>query len=178
LVSEKYNRLTYLEYRTILARLDDTLFSQFLEGFHTLPAPMQYALLDMIGYKKDTRYLAFTEEAFRNNRGEVRIKALKSLAAIGYVPSIDPYISLLKSPEWEERMLAAKLIGSLREKKVLQELTQLLHDPVWWVRSQAGQSVMMFPKGRQVLQKVAENSTDLFARDMAMEWINRGGQRE
>jgi hypothetical protein len=178
LVSEKYNTLTYLEYRTIFARLDDTLFSKFLEGFDELPAPMQYALLDMIGYKKDTRYLAFTEDAFQNNRGEVRIKALKSLAAIGYVPSVDPYLSLLKSPEWQERMLAAKLVGSLREKTALDELTQLLHDPVWWVRSQAGQSVMMFPEGRDVLQKVADNTKDLFARDMAVEWINRGGQRE
>ncbi len=43
-------------------------------------------------------------------------------------------------------MLAAKLIGELKEEKGLNRLVELLHDQTWWVRFQAGQAIWSVPK--------------------------------
>jgi hypothetical protein len=169
-----YHDLSEYEYRSILMRLNHDLFDQFVLSFHKSTPPLQYAILDVISLKKAIEYRFFTENIFMSYKGEVKLRALKALAEIGYVSNIEPYLQLLHSSSWQERMVAAKLIGSIQEEKGIPRLIELLHDQIWWVRSQAGQSISQFPNGKAILQSVLETSKDTFARDMAWDWLHKG----
>ncbi|MFB3169206.1 HEAT repeat domain-containing protein [Neobacillus sp. 179-C4.2 HS] len=169
-----YHDLSEYEYRSILMRLNHDLFDQFILSFHKSTPPLQYAILDVISLKKAIEYRFFTENIFMSYKGEVKLRALKALAEIGYVSNIEPYLQLLYSSSWQERMVAAKLIGSIQEEKGIPRLIELLHDQIWWVRQQAGQSISQFPNGKAILQSVLETSKDTFARDMAWDWLHKG----
>ncbi|MFS0779118.1 HEAT repeat domain-containing protein [Neobacillus sp. 3P2-tot-E-2] len=169
-----YHDLSEYEYRSILMRLNHDLFDQFVLSFHKSTPPLQYAILDVISLKKALEYRFFTENIFMSYKGEIRLRALKALAEIGYVSNIEPYFQLLYSSSWQERMVATKLIGSIKEEKGIPRLVELLHDQIWWVRQQAGQSISQFPNGKVILQSVLETSKDTFARDMAWDWLHKG----
>lgn len=170
----KQEPLSDYEYRNILMRLDNKGLEQFILGFHRCQDPLKWAILDVIAIHRETSYTHFVEKVFGAYDSEVRLRALKALAAIGYVKDIKPYLSLSQSGQWQHRMLAAKLFGSLKDQAQLPILLDLLHDPSWYVRSQSGQSIMMFPNGRALLQSVLETSKDAYAKDMAWEWMNKG----
>ncbi|WP_066068162.1 HEAT repeat domain-containing protein [Neobacillus soli] len=174
LLTNHYNHLSEYEYRNILLRLEQRQFDQFVLNFHKSELPLQKAIVDVISIKKELSYLSFLENIFSNYSGEVKLRALKALAVIGYVKNIEPYLELLYSSKWEERMISAKLIGKLKEEKGVPRLIELLHDQSWWVRFQAGQSICQFLNGKEILRLVLESSKDSFAKDMAWEWLHKG----
>ncbi|WHY01924.1 HEAT repeat domain-containing protein [Neobacillus sp. DY30] len=174
MLPKHYNDLSEYEYRSILMKLTHSLFDQFVLDFHKSTPALQYAILDVISLKKALEYRSFTENIFISYKGEVRLRALKALAELGFVSNIEPYLQLLHSASWQERMVAAKLIGSIKAEKGIPRLIELLHDQNWWVRSQAGQSISQFPDGKAILQSVLETSEDAFARDMAWDWLHKG----
>ncbi|NHC39964.1 HEAT repeat domain-containing protein [Bacillus sp. MM2020_1] len=170
-----YQPFSEFEYRIIIIRLDEQQFEQFILHFHKSSPPLQKAILDVISIKRGLKYLSFLENVFSSYKGEIRLRALKALSEIGYVKNTEPYLELLYSAKWEERMVAAKLVGSIKEVKAISRLIELLHDRTWWVRSQAGQAISQFPNGYDILREVLETSKDAFAKDMAWEWLHKGG---
>lgn len=174
LLPNQYHYLSEYEYRSILTRLNSDLFDQLVLSFHKSKPPLQFAILDVISMKRAIKYRLFAENIFQTYKGEVKLRALKALAEIGFVSNIEPYLNMMHSSSWQERMVAAKLIGSVKEEKGIPGLVELLHDQIWWVRSQAGQSLRQFPNGREILQSVLETSQDAFARDMAWDWLHKG----
>jgi hypothetical protein len=174
LLTIRFNQFSEYEYRNILTRLQMKDFDQLVLHFHKSPISLQKATLDVISIKKEITYITFIENIFSSYSGEIRLRAIKALAEIGYVKDIDPYLELLYSSRWEERMVAAKLVGTLKEEKGLFRLIELLHDSSWWVRSQAGQAISQFSNGKEILQMVLETSMDVFAKDMAWEWLQKG----
>jgi hypothetical protein len=169
-----YNSLSEFEYRYILIRLEQQQFEKFILHFHESSPPLQKAILDVISINKELNYLPFLENIFSSYKGEIKLRAIKALSEIGYVKNPNPYLDLLYSTKWEERMVAARLVGSLKETKGISRLIELLHDQTWWVRSQAGQAICQFPNGHEILQEVLETSNDAFAKDMAWEWLHKG----
>ncbi|MFK9094114.1 HEAT repeat domain-containing protein [Bacillus salipaludis] len=174
LLTTKYQYLAEYDYRHILLHLNKNQFDQFVLYFHKAELPLQKAVLEVISIKKNLSYLPFVENIISSFSGEIKLRALKAVAQIGYVKNINPYLDLLYSTKWEERLVAAKLVGSLKEEKAMSRLIELLHDRTWWVRSQAGQSISQFANGKDVLRKVLETSKDAFAKDMAWEWLHKG----
>ncbi|MBY0123254.1 HEAT repeat domain-containing protein [Bacillus sp. S/N-304-OC-R1] len=162
------------EYRNILMRLNEKSFEQFILGFHHCHEALKWAILDVIAISKELKYTYFVEKVFAANEGEIQLRAIKALSAIGYVKDLKPYLPLCQSGHWQQRMMVAKLFGSLKDPSLLPILLELLHDASWYVRSQAGQSIMMFPDGKAALQNVLNTSQDNFARDMAWEWMIKG----
>ncbi|WP_264737602.1 HEAT repeat domain-containing protein [Cytobacillus firmus] len=173
LLSNSQN-LSDAELRNIILRLNENLFSLLLTDFHKAGLPVKYAIIDSAGIRKELKYLHFIESVYTSYDGETRLRAVKALSSLGVVKDITPYLKLRHSEDWKERMMAAKLFGSLKEPDLMPHLIDLLHDRSWWVRSQAGQSIMMFPDGKEELQIVLDTSNDLYARDMAWEWMNKG----
>ncbi|PFP30319.1 hypothetical protein COJ96_06305 [Bacillus sp. AFS073361] len=174
LLITRYQNFSEFEYRTILVHLEQKQFEKFILHFHKSSQPLQKAILEVISIKKELNYLPFLENIFSVYKGEIRLRALKALSNVGNVKNTDPYLELLYSSKWEERMIAAKLIGSLKEVRGISRLIELLHDQMWWVRSQAGEAICQFPNGHQILQEVLETSKDVFAKDMAWEWLHKG----
>jgi hypothetical protein len=175
ILTKKFDSLSAYEYRNLMIRIEKNQFDQFVLGFHKCQNQLQNAILDVIAVRKEMSYCSFTESIFFSYSNEVKIRALKTLAELGYVKNIEPYLDLLISTKWEERMISAKLLGALQETKAIPGLINLLHDSIWWVRSQAGQAIAKFPNGEENLQLVYETTEDPFARDMAWEWLHKGG---
>jgi len=174
LLQAKWDKLTEFDYRSILFRLNIDLLGQFISGFRQCPEQLKYAILEVISTKKEPKYSLFLETTFTKGEGELRIRALKAITSMGFVLKIDPYLTLSNSNVWQERMMAAKLFGNSQEKETIPYLTRMLSDRNWWVRFQAGQAIMMFPNGYEILHGIHNASEDSFARDMAWEWMNKG----
>jgi HEAT repeat protein len=162
------------DYRSILILANKEALDTFVLGFHQCQQALKLAILDVIGIKKELSYSKFLESIFKWGEDEIKLRALKSIGAIGFVENISSYLPLCESPKWQERMMMAKLLGAFPEEAGLDCLIKMLHDSSWWVRFQSGQAITNFPNGKQVLQKVYQTSTDSFARDMAWEWLNKG----
>jgi hypothetical protein len=162
------------DYRTILFRMDISQFEPFIIEFHHAVEPLKYALIEVISLKKEVAYVWFLENTFATSVGEVRLRALKAISSLGYVSNIQPYLPLFESTVWQERMMVTKLCGSLKDRDSLPNLKSMLADSSWWVRFQAGQSIMMFPNGVDILKNIYQSTEDPFVRDMAMEWMNKG----
>jgi HEAT repeat protein len=162
------------DYRGILLRLDRNLLDILLLGFYQSNKRLRYALLDVIAIKNDLHYVHLVETVFDHSNGEERIRAYKTLIGLGYVKNKQKFIQLAHSPIWEERMLTAKLLGSLKEVQDLPALYALLRDANWWVRFQAGQAIYGYREGKEILMEIVKEDEDSFARDMAREWLQRG----
>jgi hypothetical protein len=166
--------LSEFEYRSVLMKASNEILEQYIMSFHQSEQTLQKAVLDVLALKRDLKYVSFAESLVQSYSGEIRLRALKTLASIGYVKNIEPYLKFCTSSHWQERMMLAKLIGSTQYEQGVDCLIDLLHDPTWWVRSQAAQSINNYPEGIKLLKRVFQTSTDPFARDMALEWINKG----
>ncbi|MFD2442985.1 HEAT repeat domain-containing protein [Bacillus sp. CGMCC 1.16607] len=169
-----HTQLSEYDYRSILFVGNENHLDMFVLGFHNCQPALKNAILDMIGLKKELKYSPFLESVFKSSSGEERLRALKALAAIGYVKDISKYLPLCKSSNWQERMMIAKLLGKVKEKESISCLRDLLHDSIWYVRSQAAQAIKHFPNGQTILKDIYNTSNDHFAKDMAWEWINKG----
>jgi hypothetical protein len=171
----KDEELTEKNYRSILLRLKPESFRKFIQPFYYCREALQLAILDVISMKKKVEYVQFIESVFAKYEEEIRLRALKAIASIGYVRNIEDYVFLADSEVWQERMMVAKLLGTSSSlDKYIPLLVKLLHDSSWWVRSQAAESIISFKKGREVLFEVVNQSEDKFAKDMAREWLNKG----
>ncbi len=49
-----------------------------------------------------------------------------------------------------------------------------MRDASCYVRSQAAQAIMRLERGQEVLREIAISEEDLYARDMAEQWLERG----
>ena len=68
---------------------------------------------------------------------------------------------------WHIRMLSAKALGRIGEKKDTKHLMRLLSDSQWWVRYRAAQALASLPwVDRQALERIQEQQTDRFAADI------------
>jgi hypothetical protein len=166
--------LSELEYRSILMKASTQTIDDCIIRFHKMIPALQKAVLDILAIKNELKYVTFIESVFQSYSGEIRLRALKTLANIGYVTDYSVYIPLCKSEVWQERMMVARLIGTIQDEEGLTCLIELLHDQTWWVRSQAAQSIKKYPNGIRILKNVYHTSKDPFAVDMALEWINKG----
>lgn len=170
----KHPTLSEYEYRSILFNSNDQTLDGFVLGFYKCQIALKNAILDILGIKNQFSYCPFIESVFQSNSGEIRLRALKALASIGYVKDISNYFILCKSTKWQERMMLAKLLGAVKVDEGLTYLEDMLHDSTWWVRYQAGQSIKRYPNGNNLLKNVYETTSDSYAKDMAWEWMNRG----
>lgn len=166
--------LTEKDYRSMLLRLEADPFYALLSSFPSCREPLQLAILDVISLRGKIDHTAFLETVFHSNEGEIRLRALKAIASIGYVQSIHTYLPLAESSSWQERMMVAKLLGKRKDLSYIPTLRGFMHDSSWWVRSQAAESIMNYKNGKEVLQEILDHSEDMFAKDMALEWINKG----
>lgn len=170
---EEEREFPHFYYLDIFKRLDEPLFEQFTSVGEKFSIWIQLALVESVGNRGEYKYLPFIESYLTSEDTEFRIRALKSLVKIGYVTNVENIRSSFESESWQERMMAAKLMKPLREKRYLNQLLLLLTDESWWVRTTAAESIMAQYDGHLILEDVASTHVDRFARDAAKEWLLR-----
>ncbi len=161
--------------RLILSQMEPDTFSAFIHRWNDLPSSWQHTAIDTIGIRRAVEHRAMLDELAVSDDGEIRIRSLKALCQLGYAPPSPRYLVHAESADWQERLMAAKLYGVIRSREHGAALASLIGDPNWFVRSQAAQSLLVYEEGARSLRKIAAASEDRFAREMAKEWLERGG---
>lgn len=168
--------LSELVYRTLIGKMSDEQMNELVENYDILPSKIKLPLLDMIGIQSKALYVPFLDQCLTSSEAEERIKALKSLAAIGYPMPFNRIESFVNSSIWEERLMAIKLLGISSENEVLPVLEELMKDKQFDVRSQAAQSILAFENGKQYLFDVYLSTEDKYAKEMAAQWLEKEEQ--
>lgn len=166
--------LSEYEYKRILIDIEDSLFNDLLAQFTVLPSVCQYAVLDLLGIKRDSDYLLFLETQLSNEDPEVRIRALKAIYEIGLIEDIGKYERFSHSSLWEERLIFSKILEYVQVEIAQPFLSQSIKDESWWVRFQAGKTISKYRNGNLILKDIIEKETDQFAVDMANSFLKEG----
>lgn len=166
--------LTEFAYRLLFRYMSDATLAAIVHRFAEWSPMMQYAFIDIVGIQNRSEYGAYLEQLLESESEEIRIRSLKAIAAMGYFLPSEKLACYLSSPLWQERLMAIKVSGKIRANEFIPYLVSLLSDPIFSVRSQAAQALLRMENGQQRLKEVATSANDLFARDMAREWLERG----
>ncbi|KPB06233.1 hypothetical protein AAV98_04520 [Bacillus sp. CHD6a] len=177
LVKEPNWRLSEFMYRSLVGVMTERQFQGMVTNFDAFPEYIQLPVLDMIGIEGKREFLPFLEDLLKISSGEKKIRILKAMNELGFSKILEwmEYVDLPEST-WEERLMLSKLLGRTNRKESLFILTELLSDTNYDVRNNAAQSILSIEGGADHLHQILETSTDRFARDMAEEWLQRGGQ--
>lgn len=175
LFNEHYKRSEFT-YRSLLSMMNDEQFEKFIVRFNEHMEEVQLATIDIIGINRNLEQLPFLEKQLHSTSDETRIRSLKALNELSYVSDTSRLLRHIKSDLWEERMMAAKLLSKAQGEEAIMWLEVLLNDRHFLVRSNAARSITQLPNGYERLRRISNTTTDLFARDMANEWLEKGGE--
>jgi hypothetical protein len=173
LILDHLPSLTVYELRVVVQELDDRYFQQLVSVYKEHQEKIRFALLETIGLDKRIEYLPLLEQAAKEQEGEERIRALKAISFLGYIRDTSILHEAANSARWEERLMTAKIIGRLCTDREAPLLYRLIEDRVWRVRHEAGRSLSKYKQANLLLQEVAVQTNDPYAKDMALEWLER-----
>ncbi|WP_404448520.1 HEAT repeat domain-containing protein [Sutcliffiella horikoshii] len=177
LLKEPKWRLSEFMYRSLLGVMTESQFQVMVTNFDDFPEYIQLPVLDMIGIEGKREFFPFLENLLRISSGEKKIRILKAMNELGYSKIMEWMEHVdFKESSWEERLMLSKLLGRTNHRESLLILTELLSDTHYDVRNNAAKSILSIKGGADLLYQVLETSEDRFARDMADEWLQRGGQ--
>ncbi len=167
-------------YRSVFNKMSPSTLEYTIAKFHQLPYHLQLPLIDIIGVKNLVHKGLFLEKLLRASsvKDETKIRVLKAIAEIGYPLERSLVVSFLRSSNWAVRMMAAKVAGMLREDALIHDLKLLIIDQHFSVRTQAAKSLLLYPNGKVLLEEIIQNTDDIYARDMAIDWLERGRNYE
>jgi len=162
------------EYKRVFMDLDDDNFEELVVDLHLLPAIAQYAVIDLIGMKRNVDWIVFLNKFLKSEDQELRIRSLKAIYEIGVVEDLAPYAPFSESSIWEERLMFTKLLTYIPSQSALPYLNRLIKDESWSVRSQAARVIVNYKDGQAILRNIVETKRDKFAVDMARSFLKEG----
>lgn len=158
---------------------------RFVETFEQFNLAWKGAILEVVRDKhlRTETLQSLLESLLYSHISELRLKALKTIASLGYLSSISVFerwiAEQVNTARWlspqltGERLMASRLMGSIRSDSFLPYLEQLLGDQVYIIRSEAAKSIRQYKNGRALLQELAHSHSDQFARAICQEWLER-----
>ena len=162
----------------------------YVDGFYDYPPSWQGAILEAVRDKhlRSDKLQRLLEELMVSMHSELRVKALKTIASLGYLSTIDPFIHWMDNRRvkgiWDhpqadgERLMAARLMGSIRHDRFIPYLNVLIGDRAYSVRTEAAKALRKYRQGKSMLTELASTHPDAFARSIAQEWIERNPEHE
>lgn len=158
---------------SIFLILEEEKLDKLVEEFQQLSTRLQCLLIETIEKRQLIKHHQFLLILIENEDEEVKIRALKAIANTG-IP-IEPELikDFLQSSSWTTRMMATKVVGMQRLETCKPQLITLLSDREYSVRAEAAKAILRFKDGLAILTNVTKESTDIFAKDMAIEWLEK-----
>jgi hypothetical protein len=164
----------------LLNPLSVELLNELMIQFDELTLRLRLNVIDVLRIRNERTeaVLDLLERSAVCEVSEQRIRSLHALANFGFMTGAG-FRALLRRIErnedapWEERLMRAKAMGSVREAEFLVYLETLLSDPVYLVRQQAAESISKYKEGIRKLEYISSYHPDRFAREMADEVIER-----
>nr|WP_239585876.1 HEAT repeat domain-containing protein [Bacillus mesophilus] len=152
---------------------NDTL-DEFLEKFYKLPLKFKLIIIDIVGIENRHECNQLLIAQLIDENDEIRIRSLKALSYLSTPLTQEELKRHLESESYEERLMALKICASVRKKEYIPLIIERMSDGIFVVRQQAGQAISRYPNGAELLKEISLQSHDQFARDMALEWLEKG----
>lgn len=178
----------------VMSRLiDQHNVEHYLAIFHELAPYLQKGILEVVRDKnlrsENLQYLLEGLIQDESTDRELRIRAIKTIGSLGYLTSPEIILQLIDRNRedesyWNtpqaavEKMMVARLMGSIKRDCFLPYLDQLISDTTYMVRVEAAKSIRRYKHGKERLHQIATTHADLYAREIAMEWMERGTEYE
>ncbi|MEW9051560.1 MAG: HEAT repeat domain-containing protein [Neobacillus sp.] len=159
---------------SILLTIEEDTLNQFLEDFDGYPKKIQYMLIETIGKNQMINQHNLLQKLLKEEDEELRIRALKAYANSGVPIDTKLIAPFFDSENWQIRMMAAKVTGVQRLEQYRDRLISQLSDREYVVRAESAKAILRFKDGESTLKRVIEETTDSFAKDMAIEWLEKG----
>ncbi|WP_172256431.1 HEAT repeat domain-containing protein [Saccharibacillus deserti] len=173
-------RFSELQLMQVLVALQGERLEELVRRFESLPIRVRRCLLDTLrlGNVRTIEVLELLERSMRSEDRETRIRALKALANFGYMTPeaadvLEERLSQGEAIIWPERMMQARLAGAVRQDRFAPHLENLMADPAYEVRREAAASLSNYRNGLERIGRIAQEHPDRFARDMAVETLER-----
>ncbi|MGG4489938.1 HEAT repeat domain-containing protein [Metabacillus idriensis] len=167
------NDLSDFTFFTIFQSLPAEQLKQCILHYPQLKKPVKYNLINLIGEKQLFEHNVFLEDLLYTGDKEEKLRSLRAISDMGRLVHPEKIAPFLKSSSWQERMMAVKVIGALRIDAYKMDVKLLLEDREYLVRMESARSLVKFKDGRDELIDVINRSEDGFAKDMAIEWIEK-----
>jgi hypothetical protein len=161
--------LSEYEYKKLLISFKPEVLERLTHKVNEFPLVYQYYFIDVLGMRRNFNFLPFLENNLNHENPEIRIRSLKAIGEIGAATDLDKYKSFVRAPEWEERLMLAKLLCAFPLERAYPLLEQLLQDKNWWVRSNAAKTIINSKDGKAKLETFIANSKDQYAIEAACE---------
>ncbi|HYC98397.1 HEAT repeat domain-containing protein [Brevundimonas sp.] len=166
-----------LLYLPLIARLvaDDPMTALKAFGDPQVTGEARVILAEALGASGDYRMLQPLCIAARAPDVELRIAAIRGLAALGH-PAAEPTILAgLADGVWVVRAASCEAAGRIGLRSAMPQLEAQLDDPVWWVRFRAGEALAgLGQEGQDRLRARAAFGGDLSRRTASMVLAERG----
>ncbi|WP_134702664.1 hypothetical protein [Ammoniphilus sp. YIM 78166] len=177
-IKEEKDLSPYLLNQLLGRVIHEQTIYRYVETFFKHPEPLQLSILDIIREKNlRTGEVQDLLEGLLQDDGsnrEVRIRAMKTLSTLGYITDPEMVTALVKQNlAAEERMMLARLMGSIKKDRFIPYLEQFMSDESYLVRAEAAKSMKTYRNGNERLNWIAANHSDAFARAIAREWLER-----
>jgi hypothetical protein len=108
-----------------------------------------------------------------NGNKEVRIAAVRALAALGSSAPAEDLMRALDDSDWEVRAMAAKALGSIQTTEASKALFGSLQDQQWWVRQNSANALLNHP-GYEVLFILAAEIGEKYILDSIIGALDNG----
>ena len=139
---------------------------------------LECATLDALGLTRCRSARGAIERRLSDARPEVRIAAVRALGRLGMGEAVASLMAALDDEAWPVRAQAARALGRLRAVPAIEALSDRVSDLSWWVRRHAAYALAHIGgEGLDVLCELAARSPDPYAREMAREALDHGGER-
>ncbi|MBD3108689.1 hypothetical protein IEO70_09950 [Bacillus sp. AGMB 02131] len=168
-------KLSDIEFKKILLTNDDWIVQELITQFKKLNLKKQCSLIETIGLKRTLDFSPFLESLLAHEHAEIRIHSLKAIYELGITTNTNQFLPFVSSPNWEERLMVAKLFQHLPLTQTRYHLVQLIQDSSWWVRYQAAITIINGKGGKNILENITEITTDQYAIDIAKEVLTIRG---
>ncbi len=131
-------------------------------------ARLYATILEVLALSGDTRSAPYIQYALTDQDHEIRIAAFRAAGILRLTLAPDDIIMGLEDDRWEVRAQAARTAGRVGLKEMVSHLATRLSDTSWWVRLNAASALRdLGDSGLAELARIASDSNDPFARDMA-----------
>ncbi|MFJ8236158.1 HEAT repeat domain-containing protein [Ureibacillus sp. NPDC094379] len=167
------NELSDFSLLSIIMCMQEDKFDELTAEVDGLSTGLQYMVVERIGKKQLFKHQHLLEKLILQEDEELRIRALKAYAATGFPIDAKAITGFFNSKSWQIRMMVTKVAGVQRLEEYKDQLIELLSDQEYLVRTEAAKAILRFKDGIELLTRVTEDSKDLFAKDMAIEWLEK-----
>lgn len=156
--------LSQFFYRDALVQADSEKFKWMEDFLHHEQNPKIIAiLLDVLS----TRYTANLFPLIRpftiSEDRACRILAIRAIGSIGTEESVKILMERLSDSDWEVRTESILGLKHQHEARAIPRFSELLNDPIWWVRLQAAKALESFGSiGDQILRSQSKETPNAF----------------